>query len=45
MRAVMGGVFLLISTSVCAQELREIRIWDGPDGTRVVLDLDSAAAF
>jgi N-acetylmuramoyl-L-alanine amidase len=46
MRAVgWGAAVLLMSAPALAQELREIRIWDGPEGTRVVLDLDSAANF
>src|ERR1044071_8241690 len=46
MRGVWGGAILLLASAAAhAQELREIRIWDGPDGTRVVLDLDSASAF
>src|SRR6185503_10128364 len=40
-----GWAVLLLSAAASAQELREIRIWDGPDGTRIVLDLDAAAAY
>ncbi len=45
MRGHWGWVFLLLTAAGHAQELREVRIWEGPEGTRVVLDLDAAAAY
>jgi N-acetylmuramoyl-L-alanine amidase len=40
------GVFLagmLVASTVWAVELRELRLWEGPEATRVVLDLDGPA--
>jgi N-acetylmuramoyl-L-alanine amidase len=45
MRGVLGCVLMLLMGAAHAQELREIRLWDSPDGTRVVLDLDTAAQY
>jgi N-acetylmuramoyl-L-alanine amidase len=45
MRGNWGWAVLLLSAAAPAQELREVRIWDGPEGTRVVLDLDAASPF
>src|SRR5882724_8236915 len=45
MRGVTAGALMLLMGAAQAQELREIRLWDSPDGTRVVLDLDSAASY
>lgn len=45
MRAVVsafgGAALLLLAPLAQAQELREVRVWDSPEGTRVVLDLDA----
>ena len=45
MRGVAVCALMLLMGAAQAQELREIRLWDSPDGTRVVLDLDSATPF
>ncbi|MDB5988147.1 MAG: hypothetical protein JWR16_3200 [Nevskia sp.] len=45
-RASLGGLILLLgSAAVSASELRELRLLDGPDSTRAVLDLDAQAAY
>jgi N-acetylmuramoyl-L-alanine amidase len=44
MRAGWGLSVLALTTLAHAQELREVRIWESPEGTRVVLDLDAGAA-
>ncbi len=45
MRGVAVCALMLLMGAAQAQELREIRLWDSPDGTRVVLDLDAATPF
>ncbi|HZP12005.1 MAG TPA: N-acetylmuramoyl-L-alanine amidase, partial [Nevskiaceae bacterium] len=45
MRGVTVCALMLLMGAAQAQELREIRLWDGPDGTRVVLDLDAQAQY
>src|SRR5579885_421340 len=46
LRVVVAGAAVLLG---CAQaqaaELRDVRLWSGPDATRVVLDLDAEAAY
>ena len=44
MRALTGLLLLLGATSASAAELRELRLLDGPDATRVVFDLDAESA-
>jgi len=45
-RAWLGGlIFLLGSADLSAAELRELRLLDGPDSTRAVLDLDAEASY
>jgi N-acetylmuramoyl-L-alanine amidase len=44
MRALTGFLLLLGVTAASAAELRELRLLDGPDATRVVFDLDVEAA-
>jgi N-acetylmuramoyl-L-alanine amidase len=43
MRWILGLAMALCLTQVQAGELRDLRLWDGPDSTRVVFDLDSQA--
>lgn len=35
---------MLIAPAISAVELRELRLWDGPEATRVVFDLDTAVS-
>ena len=35
----------LCQESACASEVRGVRVWAGPDKTRAVLDLNSAAEY
>lgn len=44
MRALTGFLLLLSATMASAAELRELRLLDGPDATRVVFDLDAEVA-
>lgn len=39
MRVFIGGVLALSAVTADASRLRDVRVWDGPDSTRVVLDL------
>ena len=41
MRALTGFLLLLTAQAAAATELRELRLLDGPDSTRVVFDLDA----
>lgn len=43
MRWGVGLVLLLIVPLVHAAELRDVRLWDAPDSTRIVLDISAAA--
>lgn len=43
MRAPVWFLTMLLPLSAGAAELRDVRVWAGPDSTRVVFDLDSAA--
>lgn len=43
MRTVFGIVLMLSASLASAAELRDLRLLDGPDGTRVVFDLDREA--
>lgn len=43
MRAVVLTLFMLVSPLLMAAELRDLRLWEGPDATRVVFDLKGAA--
>lgn len=45
LRGVMGIGLSLAAACVQAAELRDLRLWDGPDATRVVLDLDTQASY
>lgn len=40
MRALTGFLLLTVATASSAAELRDLRLLDGPDATRVVFDLD-----
>jgi len=42
-RAVIVGMLWLLPTLVAATEIQNIRLWAGPEGTRVVLDLSRPA--
>jgi N-acetylmuramoyl-L-alanine amidase len=42
MRVVVGWALALLSLGAGAGELRDVRLWAGPDGTRVVFDLSAA---
>lgn len=44
MRGVFGVCLLLATVCVQASELRDLRLLDGPDSTRVVFDLDTETA-
>jgi len=45
-RSLLGGLALLLATTAPqAAELRELRLWQGPDSTRAVLDLDARATY
>lgn len=41
---VLTLLWLCVPTVVAAAELRELRVWDGPESTRVVFDLSDAAS-
>src|SRR3546814_14367801 len=43
MRWGVGLSLLLIMPLVHAAELRDVRLWDAPDSTRIVLDVSAAA--
>jgi N-acetylmuramoyl-L-alanine amidase len=43
MRWGTGLVFMLVSSLAQATELRDLRVWESPDSTRVVFDLGGAA--
>jgi N-acetylmuramoyl-L-alanine amidase len=43
MRVWVGVVLSLVVGAADAAELRDVRIWEGPDSTRVVFDLDGPA--
>lgn len=43
MRAWFGLLAILLPLSAGAAELRDVRVWAGPDSTRVVFDLDHLA--
>ncbi len=43
MRALIGFLTILLPLSAGAAELRDVRVWAGPDSTRVVFDLDGQA--
>jgi N-acetylmuramoyl-L-alanine amidase len=43
MRGLTGWILLALCGSANAAELRDVRVWAGPDSTRVVFDLDSLA--
>ena len=42
MRALILGFLSLCSFSASATDLRDLRVWDGPESTRVVFDLSGA---
>src|SRR6185436_11550017 len=44
MRVLFGLVLAAISLVAGAAELRDVRVWASPDGTRVVFDLSQATA-
>ena len=44
MRVLLACVMSLAATGAGAAELRDVRLWASPDGTRVVFDLDGSAA-
>lgn len=44
MRTLFGIVLMLAASLASAAELRDLRLLDGPDGTRVVFDLDREVA-
>lgn len=44
MRGLIGVCLLLATVAVQATELRDLRLLDGPDATRVVFDLDTETA-
>ncbi|WP_428312686.1 N-acetylmuramoyl-L-alanine amidase [Hydrocarboniphaga sp.] len=43
MRSLVFLLLMLLLPSAMAAELRELRVWDGPESTRVVFDLSAAA--
>ena len=44
MRALTGFLLLTVATASSAAELRDLRLLDGPDATRVVFDLDQESS-
>ncbi len=44
MRVLLACLMAAVATGANAAELRDVRLWSSPDGTRVVFDLDSSAA-
>jgi N-acetylmuramoyl-L-alanine amidase len=43
MRSIFFLLLVLVVPSAMAAELRDLRVWDGPESTRVVFDLSEAA--
>jgi N-acetylmuramoyl-L-alanine amidase len=43
-RALLGCLMTCVAMGASAAELRDVRLWASPDGTRVVFDLDGAAS-
>lgn len=44
MRVLVGCLLAMLPLTASAAELRDVRVWAGPDGTRVVFDLSGATA-
>src|SRR5689334_16716132 len=44
MRLLLGFLLASLSFAASAAELRDVRVWSSPDGTRVVFDLSRATA-
>jgi N-acetylmuramoyl-L-alanine amidase len=42
-RALLAGLLTVVAFGAQAAELRDVRLWAGPDSTRVVFDLDASA--